>query len=454
MSHTLPDRASEPLLRVGIILAQDGRDAVHLRLPAEGYQTYGPGTLPEIAGQDRHLEVRSTGRNLAVRGAGPDNVILPSLCLSPTGETPLRPGAGVLIRDVPAGRGFHWEKAVDQSFPGSVEIMPGGRGLLVINAVPLEAYLAGVVTAEMSAACPAHLLKAQSIAARSWLLAMTEAKHANEPFERCNDDCCQRYQGTTNLTEAAIAAVAATRGQVLCDPDDRILDANYAKCCGGITESPVAVWGREKPGLRPVVDAPPGAPEQRFLPITEELLPEYLSGPWLHAAQAFCSPNVVPPAEIGRYLGRVDQPGDYFRWHVRQTRAELEQLLVERVPAARDLRTLRTLRVSARGVSGRANALELEWTDAHGRIGSATLDSEYEIRRVLHRRFLYSSAVMLRAERAAHGDLAAVVLDGAGWGHGVGMCQIGALGMALRGYDCGAICRHYYPEACVRSAYA
>ncbi len=202
------------------------------------------------------------------------------------------------------------------------------------------------------------------------------------------------------------------------------------------------------------MDAPPGAPEQRFLPITEELLPEYLSGPWLHAAQAFCSPNVVPPAEIGRYLGRVDQPGDYFRWHVRQTRAELEQLLVERVPAARDLRTLRTLRVSARGVSGRANALELEWTDAHGRIGSATLDSEYEIRRVLHRRFLYSSAVMLRAERAAHGDLAAVVLDGAGWGHGVGMCQIGALGMALRGYDCGAICRHYYPEACVRSAYA
>ncbi len=117
--------------------------------------------------------------------------------------------------------------------------MPGGRGLLVINAVPLEAYLAGVVTAEMSAACPAHLLKAQSIAARSWLLAMTEAKHANEPFERCNDDCCQRYQGTTNLTEAAIAAVAATRGQVLCDPDDRILDANYASVVVGLPNPPL-----------------------------------------------------------------------------------------------------------------------------------------------------------------------------------------------------------------------
>jgi peptidoglycan hydrolase-like amidase len=449
----VPGHASEPLIRVGIILAQDDRDAVHLRVPAGSYQAYGPGTLPGMAGEDGHLEVHSAGGMVAVRGAAPDTVILPSLRLSPAGEQPLCPGAGVLIRDVPAGRGFHWEKAVDQSFPGTVEIVPGERGLLVINAVPLEAYLAGVVTAEMNAACPGHLLKAQAIAARSWLLAMTEAKHADRPFERCNDDCCQRYQGTTNLTDAAIAAVAATRGQVLCGPDDRILDANYAKCCGGITESPVAVWGREKPGLRPVVDAPGGAPEQRFLPVTEALMPEYVSGPWLRAAQAFCSPNVVPPAEIGRYLGRVDQPGDYFRWQVRHTRAELEELLVQHVPAARNLRTLRTLRVSARGVSGRCSALELEWIDMHGRGVSTRLDSEYQIRRALHRRFLYSSAFMLRPERAADGDLTAVVLHGAGWGHGVGMCQIGALGMALQGFDCETICRHYYPEAGVRAAY-
>jgi peptidoglycan hydrolase-like amidase len=360
---------------------------------------------------------------------------------------------GVLVRDVVVGRGFHWQKRIDQTLAGALELLPGRRGVVLVNELPLEEYLAGVITAEMSGACPLDFLKAQCLVARSWLLAMTEPKHDSDPFDRCNDDCCQRYQGTGELNATALEAVRLTRGRVLLDPSGGVLDANYAKCCGGVSETPRTVWGVDKPGLAPIVDAPVGAGERRFFPITEENLGEYLDGDWLRTTRIYCSPNVVPPDAIARYLGRVDEIGDYFRWTARYERRKLEELLIEKLPEARELATLRELRVTKRGVSGRAHAVDVQWEDESGSLVDGCLDSEYRIREALHRKFLYSSAFAVRTERDADDRIKTVTLRGAGWGHGVGLCQIGALGMALSRIDFESICRHYYPKAGLATVY-
>jgi len=362
---------------------------------------------------------------------------------------------GVLhVEDIVAGRGFHWQKRQPQELAGSCEILSAGDALVLVNELPLEEYLAGVITAEMNAACPIALLKAQCVVARSWLLAMSEAKHADDPFDRCNDDCCQRYQGCGDLGDAAQRAVVETRGETLLTDAGAVLDANYAKSCGGISEEPQAVWGLDKPGLTAIVDAPPDAPEHQFFPLTEDNLRDYLAGDWVTKAQAYCSLNAVSLEDIGRYLGRVDETDDYFRWRVTQSAADLLATIKHHVPAAARLATLRDIRVVKRGVSGRAARVNVIGADAQGATLEVALDSEYRIRQALHPRFLYSSAILVAAEHDADGNLKEVTLHGAGWGHGVGLCQIGALGMALAGHDYRAICRHYYPTSTLKAVYA
>jgi stage II sporulation protein D len=447
------DARNEPMVRVGIILDRDAQESADLWLPEQRYQVSGL-TAGTDAKPSARLAVRYARNSLGVQIGDRQESNVRKLRLSPAGRALLSPGAGVLVRDVITGRGFHWQKRIDVTLAGTLELRPGEQGLILVNEVPLEDYLPGVITGEMSSACPLEFLKAQCVVARSWLLALTEPKHTGEPFDRCNDDCCQRYQGTSGLNPTALAAVRKTLGLVLLNPAGGVLDANYAKSCGGISETPWAVWGLDKPGISPIVDAPPDAAERRFFPVTEQNLDEYLDGLWVAAAQCYCSPNVVPVDEIGKYLGRVDTADDYFRWTVRYRRKELEELLREKLADARELTELRDLRVRARGVSGRAYTMDVEWADAQGAVQNTRLESEYRIRQVLHRKFLYSSAFAVRAERDPGGRLDAVTLRGAGWGHGVGLCQIGALGMAQSGSDYVAICRHYYPAARLASVYA
>lgn len=448
-----PEHGGEPFLRVGIVLDQDAFDAVHLRVPGRRYWLSGPGESARHLEPHTEVIVGRAAQGLSVQIGAEPGGLAATVRLGPVEPQPLEPGAGVLVHGVVAGRGFHWQKRIDQTLSGTLELLWGERGVVLVAELPLEEYLAGVTTAEMSGACPGDLLKAQCIVARSWLLALTETKHDSDPFDRCNDDCCQRYQGTGDLNPAALEAVRATRGLVLVAPTGDVLDANYSKSCGGISELPRHVWDVDKPGISAVVDAPRGADEHRFLPVTDANLDEFLDGAWLDTTQVYCSPRAVPVAELEQYLGRVDEVGNYFRWTVRYERAELEQMLIEKLPGARDLAVLRDLRVTRRGVSGRASAAVVEWEDKRGQIVRARLSTEYRIRAVLHRKFLYSSAFAVRPERDADGKLIAIALRGAGWGHGVGLCQIGALGMALAGIDFEAICRHYYPEAKLATVY-
>ncbi len=490
---------SEPTLRVGVILDEDRRQSVRLLAAGWAYslllddessaaghaaRRLLPGAalaaeVVEPASGRRGIVIRSdspgpglpapgerlNAGHLRLQKAPPEAVVGPvsgATGADLDGCEYLNPSVGIRVKDVPAGRGFHWQQNLDQTLAGAVELWPGPHGIVLINELPLETYLAGVITSEMSAGCPAEFLKAQCVVARSWLLAMTEPKHRppsehererGAVFDRCNDDCCQRYQGVGELSPSARGAVQSTRGCILLNPEGRVLDANYAKCCGGITEDPVAVWGQPKAGVCPVVDAPPDAAERDFFPVTEKSVHEFLGGSWTAQSRAYCSPSVVPVDSIARYLGRVDRPDNYFRWTVRYARLELEDLVREKLPELGEMTELRGLQVLSRGVSGRANGLQIEWTDRAGAKCRSVVQSEYHIRQVLHPKFLYSSAFAITEERDRAGHLSAVTLRGAGWGHGVGLCQIGALGMALGGSDYQAICRHYYPQARLSTAY-
>ncbi len=447
------ERAGEPVVRVGIVLDEDALATVELELPGAGY-AISAHAGPAVVHAAAHLTARWDGDAITLRVGGEAERRSEHWGITPMQAPPLRQGTGVLVHQVVAGRGFHWQKRMDQTLSGRIELHAGRRGLIVVNQLPLEEYLAGVITAEMSGACPADFLKAQCVAARSWLLAFSEPKHAAEPFDRCNDDCCQRYQGTGDLTSAALDAVSSTRGLTLVDALGHVVDANYSKSCGGIVEAPEHVWGRPTPGLRALVDAPADAPERRFFPLTPDKLDEYLDGAWLAHTGMYCSPNVVPEEQLSQYLGRVDESGRYFRWTVRYHPEELGDLLRSKLPEARELAQLRDLRVTERGLSGRVGAIEIDFEDAKGRRRAAHVQSEYRIREALHAKFLYSSAFAARIKRDSGGQPVTVTLRGAGWGHGAGLCQIGALGMALQDIAYERILQHYFPDANLQQVYA
>lgn len=443
---------AEPTIRVGIILAEDRDRVVSLRLPDHQFELISAEHRSRL--RAANLEIACDNEILQLRVPGAPPLRTGCVTLRPLHEPPLHRGAGVQVHHVRAGRGFHWQTRADLWLPGTLELHPRAGYILLVNIVPLETYLAGVITAEMNGTCPAALMEAQCIVARSWTLAHTERKHPDAPFTHCHDDCCQRYHGSTNLTPAALAAVQTTRGQLLLAPDHTVLDANYAKCCGGVTELPIHVWGSAKPGLTSVFDAPPGPAANRFMPVTDDNLDAYLAADWSHDAHVHCSPHVVPIDAVAQYLGRFDQPDHYFRWHTTQPAETLIPQLAARHPSLASLDALLGLRVTRRGVSGRASRLEITGLGTTGETITASLDTEYAIRAALHPRFLYSSAFTLELKHAPDRHILEVSLRGAGWGHGVGLCQIGALGLALQGATATAICHHYYPHAHHQRAYA
>ena len=448
-----PDSQTEPVVKIGVVLAEDKADPVELQLPDSQYTISGETGVVVENLSNVSMRVDHQGDEISIKWAGKALGGYQQIRLDPVEPVPMQTGVGITVRGVVAGRGFHWQKRVDQAYAGSLILSAAPGGIVVVNELPLEDYLVGVITAEMSGACPVEFLKAQCVVARSWLLAMTEPKHDDDPFDRCNDDCCQRYQGTDDLSSAAIEAVNGTRGLVLMAPDGKVLDANYYKSCGGVTELAEHVWGDLKSGIDCIVDAPADDPVQAFMPVTEDNFDAYLDGQWLKNTRAYCSTHVVSLDIIRKYLGRVDEVDDYFRWTVSYTRSELEAVLRDKLPAASSLKELRDIVVLARGLSGRASRLKLDWLDEAGQAQSHELTSEYNIREVMHRGFLYSSAFRVDLGRNSAGTIDTVTLRGAGWGHGAGLCQIGALGMALTGKHVEEICLHYYPKTDLQTLY-
>ncbi len=430
-----------PRVRIGVVLPEDRRRSVRLVIPADGFSANGE------AIERGPLEAFVAGDDILVKQGRRQSGARRVWSIQPPIE---REDLGVLACDCAAGRGFHWSTKVDALLPGRVELHVRDGFLFAINDVATETYLKGVITSEMSGECPAAFLKAQCIVARSWIAAASERKHADLGIDFCNDDCCQRYQGTGSVTIAAREAVEATAGEVLIHQSGAVVDANYSKSCGGIVESPEAVWGLAKAGQRCVVDAPESDRTHTLFPISPDSIGEYVRGAWLSECGAYCSPNVVPDGEVSRYLGRVDDGLGRFRWSETRSAEELAQILLEKHLAPSGLcedggcRRVNDLRVTRRGAGGRATQVQIDYADRNVAMRQVTMDGQYDIRHALHEWFLYSSAFDVRIERDAKGRAQRFEFAGAGWGHGAGMCQIGALGMALQGFDHERILQHYF----------
>ncbi len=342
------------------------------------------------------------------------------------------PGAegGVVVGGVVTGESFHWEHREERSFRGRLELVAGRDGrLCLINVVGLEEYLLSVATSEMHSRCPTALLEAQTVAARSWVLAALGKVHLADPFDLCGEDHCQCYRGIERESSAGVNAVTGTWGQVLIFAE-RICNARYGKVCGGLRESYRSVWGGAGPPyLAWAADAAAGA----LAGWDRGVRSESDAAKWVACRPpCYCNPDLTPRVPC------VDEFSGCFRWKVQYDGEELERLVNDRlngiVGRVRELRPLR------RGRSGRIELLEIRGSKRAVKVGR-----ELEIRRVLSSTHLPSSAFVCHQSWGSDGFLEKVVLEGAGWGHGVGMCQVGAAAMAYHGHDYRSILGHYYP---------
>ena len=369
------------------------------------------------------------------------------------------------LHDVTIGVRFHWERKEEQTFPGELILLAVGEGkLTAVNELPVEEYLASVVSSEMSGEAPAEFLRAHAIASRSWLVAMLQLRgrmagekrgpertirregeivrwydrEDHDRFDVCADDHCQRYQGVTRPAAGRAAeAVRATRGVFLVR-DGEICDARYHKACGGMTEDYATCWEEKTvPYLSHISDAAmPLAPVRT----------EADAGRWiLSRPDVYCNTN--NSELLKKILPAFDrETTDFFRWQVDYAREELEEIL--RKKSGIDFGRLQNITPLERGPSGRIRRLRIE-----GSKNSITVGKELEIRRWLSPSHLMSSAFIVSAARDVCGVPARFSFHGAGWGHGVGLCQIGAAVMAEKGFKAEEILHHYFKGAALVKRY-
>jgi SpoIID/LytB domain protein len=374
-------------------------------------------------------------------------------------------GATFSLTDVTIGLDFHWERKEKQTFEGDIRIRSNADGtLLVINTIDIELYLKSVISSEMSAEAPVELLKAHAIISRSWLGTMLKRRekfkniriHDQHSFETsdeiirwydredhaffdvCADDHCQRYQGITKIIANSVQeAIEATRGIFLVAGNE-VCDARYSKACGGRTELFENCWeAMPIPYLQSVSDS-----SVNFPPILSEADAER----WISSSpDVYC--NSTDAKMLQQVLPSFDQEtSDFFRWKVEYTREQLEEIL--HTKSEIDFGTLMDIIPLKRGPSGRIVTLKIV-----GSKRTMTVGKELEIRRWLSKSYLYSSAFIVNIERDAIGLPKNFTFLGAGWGHGVGFCQIGAAVMASKGFTAEEIVNHYFKGAELKKLY-
>ena len=440
-SNTIPDR--EPLIRVGIILPEDKIDLVEIELmPSIEYQIISNEQKLNILPAKKHkFEV---SENLIIQDDKNKSAIWR---IEPKQVASLEPEQGIKIKNVIAGRGFHWEKIADVYLPGIIEFSLFENNLILTNELFLEDYIICVVNSEMGAACPEAFIKSQTIASRSWMLANVEQKHVMMGMDVCNDDCCQRYHGSGNLTSQFISIARQTSGQVLLY-HNKICDARYSKSCGGMMETFKTIWvGDDKHYLQNIPDAPSGFNHPALPLSSEENVKKWINS----TPDTFCSSHTVSELDLHKFLGKVDKKGTYFRWQIKYSQNELRELLSQKLDLS--ISVILGFEAVKRGGSGRLSKLRILFMDHNNQVIKILIDSEFKIRRALHKAFLLSSCFYIIPGTHINGYPKNFKIVGAGWGHGVGFCQIGALGMALKGYTTNEIIRHYYPGSDLKKIY-
>lgn len=365
---------------------------------------------------------------------------------------PQSPDDSFSLMDVVIGVNFHWQRLETQTFRGSLRLLADGGKIWAINDLPVEDYLESVISSEMSAQSSLPLLMAHAVISRSWLMSQidgntapnTQASHGDAfirwydhtdhtLFDVCADDHCQRYQGITKETSPNVAeAIRRTRGELLTYGDE-ICDARFSKCCGGAMEEFQYCWDdTPKPYLKGIGDT-----SEETIP---DLTVEENARQWiLSSPKSFC--NTTDKRILSQVLNDYDQETtDFYRWRVSYTQEELSKLVERKLGAG--LGTITDMRPLKRGTSGRICELRITGTKK-----TIVVGKELEIRRALSESHLYSSAFVVEKQ----GDT--FTLIGAGWGHGVGLCQIGAAVMGDKGYAYDEILRHYYPGAEIEKAW-
>ena len=380
--------------------------------------------------------------------------------------TPLDEDSSFSLYDVTIGINFHWERQETQSFIGTLKLVVYEGKITAINILPAEDYLTSVISSEMNATSSLEFLKAHAVVSRSWLLAQIEKRKAMSKkqgdffsfvktdteyirwydredhtiFDVCADDHCQRYQGITKATNQSVAeAVKATRGQVMMYKNS-ICDARFSKCCGGITEEFDTCWENKKYPYLTAVRDDKNDTAMPDLTIEEE------ADKWIRSTpDGFC--NTHDKHIISQILNNYDQETtNFYRWKVRYTQEEIAELI--RTNTKCDYGQIIDLIPVERGKSGRISKLKIV-----GTLKTLIIGKELEIRRTLSDTHLFSSAFVVDKGPQQDDVPAWFELTGAGWGHGVGLCQIGAAVMGEKGYNYNDILLHYYKDADIRKLY-
>lgn len=366
------------------------------------------------------------------------------------------------IKNVVIGINFHWERTEDQTFSGTLKLVVSENKIQVINILGIEDYLTSVISSEMSATASLELLKAHAVISRSWLLAQIDKnKHINKSkekystciqtddslikwydredhtlFDVCADDHCQRYQGigrTFANIETVKCAIKDTFGEVLAY-NKEICDARFSKCCGGVYEEFQNCWENIE---FPYLSARRDAEDEHNFP---DLRIEHDARSWiLTHPHAFC--NTTDKKILSQVLNNYDQETtDFYRWRITYDRKELADLIYRR--SGIDYGEIKNMTAVERGTSGRIIKLKIE-----GSKRTMIIGKELEIRKTLSESHLYSSAFVIEKDEDNF------ILHGCGWGHGVGLCQIGAAVMGEEGYKYDKILIHYYPGAELEKRY-
>lgn len=371
-----------------------------------------------------------------------------------------------ILYGVTIGIGFHWERSQVQKFAGSLKFIVDDGKVVAVNVVGVEDYLLSVISSEMKATASLEFLKAHAVISRSWLMARIQERRDNvhssgssvkedrivdgdyhlvkwlgrddhKAFDVCADDHCQRYQGlTVAVGDNVRKAVDQTWGEVL-TYDGEICDARFSKCCGGMMERFGSCWEDiDYPYLAAVSDTPS---EEKIPDLTrEDNARKWIMGEMEESSDAFC--NTEDGKILAQVLNDYDlETKDFFRWKVRYTRKKLSELIASR--SGHDIGMLESIEPLKRGPSGRITLLEIRGTKS-----SMTVGKELVIRKFLSASHLKSSAFVVDIQPSGTSfEEDIVVMHGAGWGHGVGLCQIGAAVMSSRGYRYRDILSHYYP---------
>ena len=370
------------------------------------------------------------------------------------------------LHNVTIGISYHWERQEEQTFIGTLKLISNGENVIAVNVLPVEDYLVSVISSEMSATSSLEFLKSHAIISRSWLLAQIENRDKKTVhkslqqniqddkdclirwydredhtlFDVCADDHCQRYQGITKASNPSVAkAVKETEGMVLMYGDE-ICDARFSKCCGGVSETFDTCWeDKDYPYLQPVSDNT----DNQTIP---DLSIEENAEKWIRSTpEAFCDTHDVNV--LRQILNNYDQETtDFYRWKVEYSQKETSELIHRKTGI--DFGEIKDLIPMQRGKSGRISKLKIVGTRR-----SMVIGKELEIRRALSESHLFSSAFVVDKTDVTDSVPSEFTITGAGWGHGVGLCQIGAAVMGEKGYSYNKILLHYYRNAEIRKLY-